>query len=164
MFRISLWLILCIIFGIESFVLPSQDLYDKVRYTVSWVHFPSTVCREIICVLSPWFWEASDKTQPGSLDRWERKPGNEVALKAQNPHFQSNTIPDKTTWERFSLNAHCHTQQNYFQSNWFAEPNPLPPGPSCFLQTFKDQGCFTRHNNFTSKGRGEWKNRYSYDF
>lgn len=120
--------------------------------------------RNHLCVISLILWEASDKTQPGSLDRWERKPGNEVALKAQNPHFQSNTIPDKTTWERFSLNAHCHTQQNYFQSNWIAEPNPLPPGPSCFLQTFKDQGCFTRHNNFTSKGRGEWKNRYSYDF
>ena len=31
------------------------------------------------------------------------------------------TIPDKTTWERFSHHVHFPTQQNYFQNDAFAE-------------------------------------------
>ena len=68
-----------------------------------------------------------------------------------------------TTWERFTLNAHYRTQQNYFQNNWFAEPNPLLSGQSYFLQTSNDQGCLRTHNNIAFKGRGEGKNWYRYD-
>ena len=40
---------------------------------------------------------------------------------------------------------------------------PLPPCQCCFLQMFKDQGCFRTHNNIASKGRGEGRTRYSED-
>ena len=40
-----------------------------------------------------------------------------AALKAANRLSQSNTIPDKTTWEGFPHHVHFPTQQNYFQND-----------------------------------------------
>ena len=44
-----------------------------------------------------------------------------AALKAANRLSQSNTIPDKTTWESFPHHVHFPTQQNYFQNNAFGD-------------------------------------------
>ena len=47
-------------------------------------------------------------------------------------HNFSETIPDKTTWEFVPLHAHYQTQQHYYNSNWFAVPNPPPPRSMLF--------------------------------
>ena len=74
------------------------------------------------------------------------------------------TIPDKTTWERFSHHVHFPTQQNYFQNDAFAEKKKtLPPIQCCFPQTPRDQAFLWIHNNIAFRGRGRGKNRYSYD-
>ena len=86
-----------------------------------------------------------------------------AALKAANRLSQSNTIPDKTTWESFPHHVHFPTQQNYFQNDAFAERKPLPPIQCCFPQTPRDQAFFWMHNNIAFRGRGRGKNRYSYD-
>ena len=63
------------------------------------------------------------------------------------------TIPDKTTWERFSHNVHYPTQQNYSQNNGFAERNPLPPVQCCFLQTPRNKAFF-EHTTLLPEERG----------
>ena len=85
-----------------------------------------------------------------------------AALKAANRLSQSNTIPDKTTWESFPHHVHFPTQQNYFQNDTFAERKPLPPIQCCFLQMPRDQAFFWIHNNIAFRVRGRGKNWYSY--
>ena len=84
-------------------------------------------------------------------------------IKAANRLSQSNTIPDKTTWESFPHHVHFPTQQNYFQNNAFGDRYPLPPIQYCFPQTPRDRAFFWIHNNIAFRGRGRGKNRYSYD-
>ena len=169
MFRILLQFrcqrILCIIFGVQGFVLTSQDLYDKVRYTVSWLHFPSTVCRDksFVCNL-PDSGRLVTRPNQGLSTGGKEKLGMRLRYMHKIHIFSQTQSQTKLLENVFPLMRTIILQQNYFQSNWFAEPNPLPPGQSCFLQTSKDLGCFRTHNNITSKGRGEGKNRYSYDF
>ena len=79
-----------------------------------------------------------------------------AVLKATNRLSQSNTILDKTTWERFPHHVHFPTQQNYFQNDAFAERKPLPPIQCCFPQTSRDQAFFWIHKNcFQGKGERE---------
>ena len=86
-----------------------------------------------------------------------------AALKAANRLSQSNTIPDKTTWESFPHHVHFPTQQNYFQNDAFAERKPLPPNSMLFPTNAQGSGfrLNTQQHCFQGKGRG--KNRYSYD-
>ena len=63
------------------------------------------------------------------------------------------TIPDKTTWERFSHNVNYPTQQNYFQNKGFAERNPLSPVQCCSLQTPRNQPFF-EHTTLLPGGGG----------
>ena len=79
-----------------------------------------------------------------------------AALKAANRLSQSNTIPDKTTWESFPHHVHFPTQQNHFQNDAFAGRKPLLPIQCCFPQTPRDQAFFkllnTQQHCFQGKG------------
>ena len=70
------------------------------------------------------------------------------------------TIPGRTTWECFFVNAHYLMQQNYFQINSFTQRKPPPPGHHCSFMPGDEAFFFS---TASIPGGGGGKNCYGYD-
>ena len=92
------------------------DHSNQVRHT-NWFSCHKRLCFHSFCINYLLFFE---------MYYIYKEQAYLAALKAANRLSQSNTIPDKTTWESFPHHVHFPMQQNYFQNDAFAERKPLP--------------------------------------